>query len=122
MCKISDGTTEIDFGKSTEKIIPGLEKTSKVTAGGNIRSITAGERFRMNVTIRCTPAVYRSFLNLMNNGASNYYFTPSDTTEWDDLYPDITWPLNANIYSINEDWNNRGYYYVAFRVDSTSYV
>nr|BDD44680.1 hypothetical protein 10 [Legionellales bacterium] len=122
MAIISDGTTEIDFGRADETVLPGLEKTTKVTAGGNIRSITAGERFKMRVIVRVTPAVYRSFIDLMNNGASNYYFTPTDTTQWDDLYPDITWPLNVDISGIDRDWDNRSYYYVSFNVESVSYV
>jgi hypothetical protein len=122
MAKVTDGTTEIDFGKCMETVMPSLEKATKTTAGGNFRAITAGERFRMEVKPRVTPAVYRSFIDLLNNGASNYYFTPSDTTQWTALYPDITWPLNVDISSPMKDWDNRSYYYISFEVVSVSYV
>jgi len=122
MSIVTDGTTSIDLGNTNETIDPILEKSSKRTGGGNVRSITSGERFGMLVEARLTPATYRSFLDLMNNGASSYFFTPTDTTQWTDLYPAATWPLNANIFNISRSWDNRSYYYVKFEVESTSYV
>lgn len=122
MAIISDGTTEIDLGKTAETIGPGLEKTSKRTGGGNIRSITSGERFKMDCRSRGTPAVYRSLLDLMKNGASSYFFTPTDTSQWTDLYPLTTWPMNANIFDIKREWDNRGIFYIKYKVESTSYV
>jgi len=122
MAIVSDGTTDVDLGLSFETIDPGLEKSSKRTGGGNIRSITSGERFKMDVRSRVTPTLYRTFLDLMQNGASNYFFTPSDTTQWEDLYPDISWPLNANIYNISREWDKRDIFYINFKVESTSYV
>jgi hypothetical protein len=122
MAIVSDGTTDLDLGLCEEKEMGGLEKSTKTTAGGNRRSITAGERFAMDVKARLTPAEFRSLRDLLNNGSSNYYFTPSDTTQWTDLYPDITWPLNVDISAPIRDWDNRSRYYVSFGVSSTSYV
>ena len=85
MAIISDGTTTVDLGLSFEIPSPGLDRSTKTTAAGNTRSITSGERFKMKVTSRITATRLRTFLNLMLNGASNYFFTPPDITQWSAL-------------------------------------
>ena len=122
MATITDGTTSLDLGKTTETIDPVLEKTTVRTAGGNLRSVTSGERLRFRCQARLSPANYRTFIDLLNNGASNYFFTPTDSTQWTNLYGSTTWPLIANIYNIKRAWDNRSYYYVDFFVESVSYV
>ena len=122
MASVTDGSTTIDLGKCDETIMPMLEKTSKRTGGGNIRSITSGERLGFQIKARVTPAVYRTLLDLLQNGASNYYYTPNSTTEFTGLYPSTTFPLNANIYNLSRDWDNRSYFYITFDVESTTYV
>lgn len=123
MATITDGTTTLDIGMADERLDPILEKSSKITAGGNIRSITSGERLRIAIDCRLTPAKYRTLLNIIKSGATNYYFTPNNsTTEYTDLYPNTTWPLNCNIDSIKRKWDNRSYYYVSFIVEAVSYA
>ncbi len=122
MATISDGTTDLDLGSSIETIDPQLEKSSKRTGGGNIRAITGGERFKMSVQARLTAAQYRTFIDLMNNGANEYFFTPSDSTQWTDLYPATTWPLSIDLTGLRRQWDNRTSYYVDFTVESASYV
>lgn len=121
MATLSDGTTDIDLGKVNERINPMLDKSSKRTAGGNIRSITAGERLSFAVDIRATPAVYRSILDLMVNGSTNYYYTPNDTSEFVGLYPATTFPLNCNINNLKRTWDNRSQFYISFDVEAISY-
>jgi hypothetical protein len=122
MATVTDGTTSLDLGYVTEAIDPVLEKTTLRTAGGNLRSVTSGERLRFKAQARLSKADYRTFINLLKNGASNYFFTPTDDEEWTDLYPTTTWPLNANIYNIKRAWDNRTKFYVDFMVESVSYV
>ncbi len=122
MAIVSDGITEVDLGLSNEKIIPGIDKSTKRTGGGNIRAITSGERFRMDVTCRISDTLYRTLLDLLLNGSNNYFFTPSDITEWTRLYPDINFPLNSDISSPTREWDKRNIYYVNFNVESVSYV
>lgn len=122
MAVITDGVTEVDLGDSMENVVPTIEKTSKVTAGGNIRSITAGERFKMNVEARVSDTTLRSFFTLLKNGASNYFFTPTTESEWTNSFSNISFPLNCNIYSIERKWDKRDIYYLSFIVESVSYV
>lgn len=121
---LTDGTTTLTFSNSDENINPVLEKNTKRTAGGNTRSITGGERALFNVTVRLTPTQYRTLLNLLNNGADNYFFTPQDSTDtWmTSLYPDISFPLNVNITETARKWDNRSYWYVEMQAESTGYV
>ncbi len=122
MAIVSDGVTTVDLGLSFEIPAPGVEKSTTLTGGGNTRSITSGERFRMSVESRVTATLLRTFLDLMLNGASSYFFTPSDITQWSALYPRINFPLNSNIFNISRQWDRRTLYYVNFDVESTSYV
>jgi hypothetical protein len=121
---LTDGTTTFTSLNSDEKIEPIIEKNTKRTAGGNTRSITGGERFSATVRIRETHGDYRSLLNLLNNGADNYYFTPQDSTAtWmTSLYPDITFPLNINVSPPTREWDNRSVWYIKFDVESSGYV
>lgn len=120
--QITDGTTTLTFNDSEEIIDDfDLDKTSKKTAGGDYRSVTTGERFDLTSRFRTTAANIRSLKNLLNNGATDYWFTP--TRSWDDdLYTNITFPLNVNITKIKFEWYNTTVYWVTMKVESTSYV
>jgi hypothetical protein len=122
MAIISDGITDITLEYADERIDPVIERSSTVTAGGNIRSITGGERINFVVKSRVTPAIYRSLLNLITNGALQYFYTPNDTTDWSDLYATTTFPLNVNINTIKREWDNRGIYYITMELESVSYA
>ena len=123
MAIFSDGTTDLTI-TADEQYKPQIEKTTKRTAGGNLRSITSGERFEVIAKIRVTPTEYRSLINLLKNNSNNYYFTPEDSSKaWmSSIYPDITWPLNVNFDNLSRDWDNRGYWYVSMDIEGTSYV
>jgi hypothetical protein len=122
MAIVSDGSTDVDLGKCVESLNPVIEKSSKRTGGGDTRSVTGGERLQMDVQCRITPALYRTFIDLMNNGANEYFFTPTDTSEWSSLYPTTTWPLSVNLTNLQRDWDRRDIYYVSFKMESVSYV
>ena len=121
---LTDGTTTVTLDPSNDAINPEIEESTKRTAGGNVRHIVGGERFNVTSTVRATPAQYRSLIDLLNNNADNYFFTPAESTEswWADLYPSISFPLNCVVTDINRDWDNRGYWWVKMKVKSTSYV
>ena len=123
MAVFSDGTTDLTYASDETYQLP-VEKTTKRSGGGNLKSITSGERLSIGVRLRLTPAQYRALLNLFSNNADNYYYTPEDSTKsWmSDLWPNVTWPINVNYSTISNEWNNRGYWYVVLGVDSTSYI
>jgi hypothetical protein len=122
MAIVSDGTTDITILDADENLKSTLERASKRTGGGNVRSITGGERIVSTIKGRVTPANYRLLIDLQKNGASNYFYTPNDSSEWSDLFPTDTWPLNCNIFNLESPWNNRSYYYIEFEMESVSYV
>jgi len=120
--QITDGTTTLTFTDSEENFNDfDIEKTRKMTAGGDWKSIVAGERFDIKSRFRTTPENLRLLKDLLNNGSSNYWFTP--TVDWSsDLFPDITFPLRVDITKIKIEWHNGSYYYVTMDVESVSYV
>jgi hypothetical protein len=121
---ISDGTTDLTYEYSDESINPVIERSNKRTAGGNMRTVTGGERLTVSTTFRTTGTGYRNLINLLNNNADNYFFTPQDSDKqyWSDLYPDITFPINATFSNITRTWDNRSKWWVSMEVQSTSYV
>jgi hypothetical protein len=75
----------------------------------------------MTSRFRTTNALTRSLKNLLNNGASNYWFTPTGT--WNtSLFNNITFPLNVNVTDIKIEWHNDDVFYVTMQVESVSYV
>jgi len=74
---ISDGTTTLTFidagGNPDSEII----SSERITASGRIKSQSSGERYSEMVNIRLTGAEYRQLLDLLKNGATEYYYTPS---------------------------------------------
>ncbi len=124
MAKISDGTTEISMPQSDDRVNPGIEKSTKRTAGRELRSTVGGEVFKMSVRSRATPAVFRTVIDLLKNGSPNYFFTPEEEDkQWlADLYPDVSYPLNANFSNLGREWDNRNAFYITYDVESTSYV
>jgi hypothetical protein len=119
---ITDGTTALTFADSEEIINTfDLDKTTKKTAGGDYRSVVAGERYNITSRFRTTAANLRSLKNLLNNGASSYFFTPTVDSS-STLFTNITFPLNVNITDIKIEWYNERVYYVTMAVESVSYV
>ena len=121
---LTDGTTTVTIQYSDDKISPIIEKTTKRTAGANVRQITGGERLTITSRVRVTPAKYRELIDLLTNNADNYFFTPEDSTLswWADLYPNLTFPVNGSITNVIREWDNRDYWYVTFNIETTSYT
>lgn len=117
---LTDGTTTVTLVNSDETLDPIIDKSTKQSVGGDLKSITAGERARFEVRVRGTPAQVRELLDLLKNNADAYWFTPRET--FTDLYPDIDFPLKCNVTNFTRDWDNRSYYYISFVVESVSYV
>ncbi len=63
----SNGTTNITYD-TDESIKDTIEKTTKRTGGGNLRTITSGERVEFRIDIRVTPTEYRALLELLKDG------------------------------------------------------
>ncbi len=124
MAIISDGVTDVTIDYVDENINPVVERTTKRTAGGNLRTITSGERLDMQLNMRVTPAQYRSLLTIFTNKADNYFYTPEASTAsyWSALYPSLTFPMNATFRNMKRDWDNRGYWYVQMNMESTEYL
>ena len=74
---ISDGTTDLTFLEAGGNPDPELIDSERVTAGGIIKVQPVGERYVEEVSIRLNGAQYRQLLDLLQNGASNYYYTPT---------------------------------------------
>jgi hypothetical protein len=117
---LTDGTTSITVNYADEQYETILEKTSTRTAGGNIRSTTGGERFRISVRVRVTESECRSIMALLTNNAETYYYTPD--TDFSTLYPDLSFPIAADISEIKREWNNNTVIYLNFTVEALGYV
>jgi hypothetical protein len=102
--QITDGVTNLTFTDSDDIIDPIIEKSSRRTGSGDFRC--------------------RTILNLLNNNATNYFFTPRESTQsWmTALYPDITFPLNVNVTKFKTSFQTKDVVYFTIKVESTSYV
>ncbi len=117
---ISDGTTDLTFEYADENIMPDIEKSTGRSASGRTKSQTAGERMSMSVKFRTTPAGYRTLLDLMTNGANEYYYTPEE--DYGILYSTLTEPWNVNITNIRKEWDNKRQFYVTLNIETVDYV
>lgn len=74
---ISDGTTTLTFNFSDDR---GPEtrvvQTIRESANGSLKFKTAGERIIFDDRPLVTGAELRSLLDLIHNGASEYFYTP----------------------------------------------
>lgn len=122
MAIFSDGTTDIEIKFVDEDIQPVLEKSSKTSAGGRLKTQTAGERLVMGIRFRTTAALFRSLMTLLKNGADEYYYTPEDTHQFYTTGNTVTFPLNVNFDSVSHEWDNRSMYYVNMKITSINYI
>ena len=111
MAIFTDGTTTLTVNFVDESVEPTNEQSTNRTAGGSDRTVIGGERMKIRIEARLTPAQYRSLINIYNSTSGNLYYTPNDTTEtfWTALYPDITFPLNSRFFNMKRNWDNRKY-------------
>jgi hypothetical protein len=124
MAILQGGSDSVTIEFVDEKIEPIVEETVRRTAGGNLRKTTGGERLQIGLTMRLTPAQYRSLLTLITNRSQTYSYTPEDSTAsfWSDLYPDLTFPINCLFNRIEKDWDNRSHWYVTLEMESVEYL
>ena len=101
-----------------------VSETIKRTAGGNLRKIVGGERLKLKLKMRLTPAQYRSVITLLTNNANNYFYTPEESTAsyWSDLYPSLSFPVNITYTDLDKEWDNRKHWYVNLDAEVTNYV
>jgi hypothetical protein len=79
---ISDGTTNLTYtGTQSDDFLP-VEQSSTRTAGGSSRTIRVGKRFATIEQIRLTGSELLELINLLTNGASEYYYTPTVTPDY----------------------------------------
>lgn len=91
---ISDGVTDLTFlGTQTDEFLR-IEQSSAKTAGGGNRTIRAGKRFAVIEKIRMTGTEYGTLTDLLLNGASNYYYTPTNTP---DFMSSTDFPMSVKI-------------------------
>ena len=119
MAVFSDGTTDITIKFVDEQITPIIERATKTSAGGRLKSQSTGERLQLRLRIYGTGAQQRSLFNLLTNGANEYYYTTEDTHT---LYSNVTFPLNVIIDNIGWEFDNRSNYVLTATVTSVDYI
>jgi hypothetical protein len=122
MAIFSDGTTDVTIEFVDETIAPVLEKSVTTSAGGRLKTQTGGERLTFSIRFRTTAALFRSLMNLLKNGADEYYYTPEDTHQFYTTSNTVTFPLNVVFNQIAWEWDNRSTYYIGMQVTSVDYV
>lgn len=122
MSIISDGTTDITLNGVTSDDFQILDKSTRKTAGGGTRSIVAGRKFVTVEKYRLTGAEYLTLIELLDNGSTQYYFTPStipDHMSSDDF------PLLCNISAPKKERQAGGgdkKYYITIEFESVNYL
>ena len=119
---LNDGTTTVTIPDANEDLVSVIDSSRTRTAGGNIRSTVGGERFVLNVSVRTTHTLFRSFIDVMKGNAADYFYTPEDTTKWGTLYPDITFPAAVNVVYDGNAHNDNDVIYFSFTVEVIGYA
>ena len=116
---ISDGTTSItiDTADGNGDFIP--IKSKKITAGGEIRSRTTGNRYLVAEIFEVTGSELSDIITLINSNASTYYYTPTRTPpEWSSS----DFPMSVSIDYTGKSqrvYNGSIKYYISLAIEST---
>lgn len=122
MSIITDGTTSITTTGVLSDDFLNLEQSTRKTAGGGTRTIRTGARFVIEETYRLTGTEFRSLIDLLTNGATQYYFTPSTVP---DFMESTDFPLLCNIGIIKKKRHVGGgtkKYYMTVKIEGVSYI
>lgn len=118
---LTDGTTTFNV-ESDAHFYADIEKASAKSAGGYWRTQIAGERLKCTESLRLTGAQYRALLDLIKNGAANYYYTPDITPP---EYDDADFPISVYFdlsKKKEEAYNGSIIYYVDLDIESSEYI
>ena len=74
---ISDGTTSITISTADGNGDFSQIKSRKVTAGGELRIRTTGDRYSVSETFEASGSELSDILELLNNNSSEYFYTPT---------------------------------------------
>lgn len=116
---ITDGTTSYTFDTADGNgdYVPIKDVTT--TAAGELRVRTAGHRYRVTEIFEVTGTELNNLIDLINNGASDYYYTPTTVPpEWDSSY----FPMSVNITYVgkaNSIYNGAIKYFISLDIEST---
>jgi len=116
---ISDGTTELTFTEAGGNPDSVIIDSEKITAGGIIKVQNVGERYVEDVKIRMNGAELRQLMDLIQNGASNYYYTPSETPP---EYDNDNFPMKVRISGLEKmtkAYNGEIKYHVTIKIRSS---
>ncbi len=115
-CIIGDGTTDIEVLYPDEKHIYNLDKTTRLSSGGRLKSQVSGRRIKLTVEARVTIEIYNQILNMLENQSLTYYYTPSEI--WQGLYPTVTLPFEANFTLQDPVYQSPSIVYMRIDVES----
>ncbi len=116
---LSDGTTDIEVEYANEVNIPVIDKSTRTSASGNIKSQTSGKRFALQVKCRTTATIATAMYEMLTNGAAAYYYTPEENHA---PFSSSLYPIEVSVSDFKIEWDNRSTYYLNFKVESVSYL
>ena len=122
MSIISDGETDLTFVGVNVDDFQNLDKSTRKTAGGGTRSIVAGRKFVAIEKYRMTGAEYKELIELLDNGSTQYYYTPSIIP---DHMNDEDFPLLCNISAPKKDSQAGGgvkKYFITLEFEGVDYL
>ncbi len=119
---ISDGTTDLTYtGTMTDDFL-GVEQSSTRTSGGSTRTIRAGKRFIVVEEIRITGDELESLIDLLTNGAEDYFYTPTTTPDYMSS-TDFPMPVDISIpKKTGIDGGGTKRYYVSLKIIGADYL
>ena len=116
---ISDGTTSITIDTADGNGDFEPIKSKKVTAGGQLRTRTTGNRYLVSEIFESTGAELNNIRNLINNNAPTYYYTPTT------IPPEFTsadFPMSVSIDYTGKSqkiYDGVIKYYISLAIEST---
>jgi hypothetical protein len=119
---LSDGTTTltIDNDNVREDEDVSFDKSTRTTAGGQLKSQVTGQRVSIDVEIRVTQAEVNSIMDLLTNGADEYYYSPK--TDYSTLYPTLADPFKISVEKLKKTFDNISKYYISFQAIAVDYL
>lgn len=122
MSVFSDGTTSVTLRGVLSDDFQTLEQSTRRTAGGGTRTIRTGSRYVTQEEYRTTGAEYKELVDLLTNGATQYFFTPSVIP---DHMSESDFPLLCNIGSPQKERQAGGgnkKYFFNIKIESVNYL
>jgi hypothetical protein len=120
---ITDGVTTFTIENCTVDDDLKIDESEDITSGGRITSQQSGMRYVSTLkNVRMTASEYKTFCELISNGANNYTYNPSVIP---DLVSSTAFPMKMRIRrpkKNDQSWNGGLIFYCDIECEGIEYL